>query len=94
MALIFSDRLEDCPAACQDLQTSRPDGTVAITLSEPAVIQHQHLNSQFCRLTGYLQDFFFIEIKVCGLPVVNQDRLLAYLYFPLQICSLIILWKL
>ena len=47
---------------------------VIVPLSEPAVIQHQHFHAQIRCASGDFQDLFAVEIKICGLPVVQQHR--------------------
>ena len=47
-------------------------GTVVIPLSEPAVVQHQHLNAGRCRFPANGKDLLRIEPEVGRLPVVDQ----------------------
>ena len=47
---------------------------VGITFSEPSIIHDQHLNATFFCLSGNVKKLVRIKIKICSLPVVDQDR--------------------
>ena len=45
---------------------------VIVSFSKPAVVQYQHIEAQICCLSCNFQQFFRIEAKISGLPVVYQ----------------------
>ena len=47
---------------------------VVAAVGEPAVVQHKQLDAQGLGLGSQGQQLFFVEIKIGGLPVVDQDR--------------------
>ena len=47
---------------------------VVIPGAEPAIVQHHHLHAESGRLFSDLYDLFGVEIKIGGLPVVDQHR--------------------
>ena len=47
---------------------------VIVAFAEPAVVHDQHLDAESGRFSGYRQQLFGIEVEVCTLPVVDQDR--------------------
>ena len=51
-------------------------GIVIVSFSKPAVVQYQHIEAQICCLSCNFQQFFRIEAKISGLPVVYQGRTL------------------
>ena len=66
-----------CQAAPDLLLIHKPvakSAVIVIALSEPAVIQYQHLNSKLLCLSGNFQDLVIIKIKICRFPVVDQNR--------------------
>ena len=46
---------------------------VLITLAKPTIIKHHHLNAKLSCLRRNLFNLLFIEIKICCLPVINQN---------------------
>ena len=46
---------------------------VAAARAEPAVVQHEHLDSALAGLPGNLHDQVFVEIKLSRFPVVDQN---------------------
>lgn len=53
---------------------------VVVSMAEPSVVQNQHLDSELLRLFCERVDFLPIKVKICRLPVVDQDG--ARLLFP------------
>ena len=47
---------------------------VVVTFSKPAVVQNQHLDAEFSCLGGDGKEFFPVEVKIGGLPVVDENR--------------------
>lgn len=47
---------------------------VVIPGAEPAIVQHHHLHTERGRFFSNLYDLFGVEIKIGGLPVVDQHR--------------------
>ena len=65
-----------CQRTLQFLFIDEPvpqSAVIIIALSEPAVIQHEHFDTEFFCLTCDLQDLFLIKCKVGRFPVVDQD---------------------
>ena len=53
---------------------------ITVSFSEPPIIHHQHLNSEFGRFTCNVQKFLIIKFKIRCFPVVDQDWA-----FPVQV---------
>ena len=49
---------------------------VIVALAEPAVVQHQHLDSKLRRTLCNTEEFFRIEIEIGGFPAVHEKRTL------------------
>ena len=47
---------------------------VIIAFSEPAIIHDQHLNPKILCAHREIKQLFLIEIKIAGLPAVQEDR--------------------
>ena len=61
---------------------------VIISMSKPAIIHDQHLYSMFCRTLCYRKELIGIKVKICSLPVVDEDRsLLVKISAPYHVAS-------
>ena len=47
---------------------------IAVALTEPAVIQHEHFDTAVGSFFGDGEDFFVVKVEVGGFPVVDQYR--------------------
>ena len=50
-------------------------------MSEPAIIHDKHFDSALLCLTGNIQKFFCIEIKISCFPVIDEDRAFFVIVF-------------
>ena len=49
-------------------------GVICIAFPEPAVVEDKHIKPYVLGCFRDVEQFFFIKVKICCLPVIDKDR--------------------